>query len=141
MKNLTCIAAALVLLVGCQETPSFPESSAAEFNQTIESSPLVLAKFGAPWCGPCREVDRELGKLAAVAGEEVDVVLVNVDDEPELADKYEIRSIPRIMLFKNGDKIKDHTGYVKFGVMQGWVRSAAAEERDAEVQNNPLADS
>ena len=141
----TVIFGAAILMTGCSSsehtTSSLPESSAAEFRQQVDQPGLVLAKFGAPWCPPCREVDRELGKLAAMSDSQAQIITINVDDEPGLAKEYKISSIPRLMLFQDGNKIKDHVGYADLGEIQGWIRTAAGNARVSEVQVNPLVDS
>ena len=124
-----------------QREPALPESSAQALKSQLDQPGLVLAKFGAPWCPPCRAVDKELEKLASLMAGDVEVLTINVDHEPSLSQQFNVRSIPRILLFQDGNKIKDHTGFVTFDVMQGWVRQAAADSSESEVQLNPLAES
>ena len=64
----------------------------------------MLVKFGAPWCGPCRRVDSELDTIASQNAGHVTVLRINVDEEPELAQKYKVSSIPRLFLFHQGQK-------------------------------------
>lgn len=64
----------------------------------------VLVDFWAPWCGPCRMVSPILDKLAADADFRVKIVKVNVDDEPDLAGRYGISSIPTMLLIR-GEQI------------------------------------
>ena len=62
----TVMIGAVVLTAGCnssEQHATLSESNAAEFRQHLDQPGLVLAKFGAPWCPPCREVDRELAKM------------------------------------------------------------------------------
>ena len=87
------------------------EVSTSEFRQAIAGPGLVLAKFGAPWCGPCREVDVELDKLEASTQSELKIVRINVDDEPELADEYNVSAIPVILLLKDGQPVQQWLGY------------------------------
>jgi thioredoxin 2 len=77
--------------------------SAAEFRDWVQESPLpVLVDFWAPWCGPCRTVAPELQKLArAQAGRSV-VLKVNTDELPELGSQFRVRSIPTLVLFREG---------------------------------------
>ncbi len=62
----------------------------------------TLVDFWAPWCGPCRAIGPILEELAAEYGEKVNIVKVNVDDNPATAAQYGVRSIPTLLLVKNG---------------------------------------
>ena len=67
----------------------------------IISKGIVLVDFFAEWCGPCRTLGPLLEKLA-VDFTDVNIIKVNVDEEKELAQNFEIRSIPAMLFFKNG---------------------------------------
>ena len=66
-------------------------------------SGVVLVDFWAPWCGPCKMQTPILEKVAAAVGDKAVIAKVNVDENPELAAKYGIRSIPTIILLKDGE--------------------------------------
>lgn len=79
------------------------EVNAQEFEQLIsESSVPVLVDFWAPWCAPCRMIAPIVDEIAADKGDSLQVVKVNIDDEQSIARKYSIRSIPTLLIFKNG---------------------------------------
>jgi thioredoxin 1 len=72
--------------------------------EVAESSVPVLVDFWAPWCGPCRALSPTIDKLAATYSGRVTVGKLNVDDAGDIAAKYGITSIPRVLVFKGGDK-------------------------------------
>lgn len=70
---------------------------------------LVLADFYADWCGPCQMMKPVVEEFAK-AHPEVKVVPVNIDDEEELAEKYEVSTIPCLVLFRNGKEVAREVG-------------------------------
>jgi thioredoxin len=73
------------------------------FDETVATTEgLLLVDFWAPWCGPCRAIAPVLDSLVAESGGRVKLAKVNVDEEPALAARYEIRSIPTILFVKEG---------------------------------------
>jgi thioredoxin 1 len=69
--------------------------------EVLESDKPVLVDFWAPWCGPCRIVAPHLEELAGER-EDLRIVKLNVDDNPQTAATYNVMSIPTLLLFKNG---------------------------------------
>ena len=70
--------------------------------EVVESTQPVLVDFWAPWCGPCRIVAPHLEELAGER-DDLRVVKLNVDDNPQTAATYQVMSIPTLLLFKNGE--------------------------------------
>ena len=78
-------------------------------NEIMDSEKTVLLDFGAPWCAPCRMV---VPVIEEIAGERPDIKVgkINVDEQPELASKFGIMSIPTLVVMKNGKIVQQVSG-------------------------------
>lgn len=77
--------------------------TADEFQaEVLDATVPVVVDFWAPWCGPCRMVGPELEKLSAKVGDKAKFVKVNVDENPSIAQRYSVMSIPTIIKFDRG---------------------------------------
>ena len=79
--------------------------------ENLISNDVVLVDFFANWCGPCKMLSPVLDDIASERSN-VKIVKVDVDKNEELAKKYGIMSIPTLLLFKNGQVIDKHIGYI-----------------------------
>ncbi len=79
-------------------------------NEVLESDQPVLVDFWAPWCGPCKMLGPVLEELAKANDSRLKVVKVNVDENPDLAQQYEVMGIPALFLFKDGEVVDSFTG-------------------------------
>ena len=82
-----------------------------EYDALLAENKAVFVDFYADWCGPCKMVSPIVEKLSE-KNTEVTFVKVNVDDVPELAQRYGIMSIPALMAFRNGEKAGEIVGFV-----------------------------
>jgi len=78
--------------------------------EVLQSGKPVLVDFWAEWCGPCRAVGPVLDQILAENGEKLDIVKLNVDENPQTAMTYKITSIPAMIVFQNGEAVKTIVG-------------------------------
>ena len=83
----------------------------ASFDAAVVSNPRpVIVEYWAQWCGPCRMVGPVLEAIAAERAGEVDVVKLNIDENPKTAQKYGIMLVPTLNLFRDGELVKQVIG-------------------------------
>ena len=83
----------------------------------------VLVDFWAEWCGPCRMIAPALEEIAGEIGERVEIVKLNIDENPETPGHYGVRGIPTMVLFKNGKPVAQKVGAAPRSQIQQWLES------------------
>ena len=91
--------------------------------EVLKSNLPVIVDFWAEWCGPCKMLTPILEELSNEMKNEINVVKVNLDDNQDLAMKYSIRSIPTLLLFKEGNLIDTKVGLLPKNEIVTWFKS------------------
>ena len=90
-------------------------------SEVLEQTKLVLVDFWAEWCGPCKQIAPTRDELAEKYSENLSVCKVDVDSNRELALQYNVRSIPSLMIFKNGEMVDSLIGAVSLEELEDLV--------------------
>ena len=95
-----------------------------QFSENVlNSKGLVLVDFWAEWCGPCRQLGPILEAIDEQMGGDVTIYKMNVDDSPETASQFGIRSIPTMFLFKDGKQVDTKVGLNTQSTISSWIES------------------
>jgi thioredoxin 1 len=90
----------------------------------LKSGEPVVVDFWAEWCGPCKMIGPSLEEISAEMEGKVKIVKINVDENPGVSAKLGIRSIPTLMLFKNGQLAAQKVGAAPKGELVKWINGA-----------------
>lgn len=93
--------------------------------EVLKSSLPVLVDFWAPWCGPCRAVGPVLEELSAEYAGKLTIAKVNVDENMATATQYDIRAIPTMILFRNGEVVEKIQGAIPKAALVEFIRLKA----------------
>ena len=90
----------------------------------LGASTPVVVDFWAEWCGPCRMIAPALDEIASEMGGKVEIVKLNIDEKANTAIKYGVRSIPTLIVFKNGQPAAMKVGAAPKSDLSNWIKAA-----------------
>ena len=93
-------------------------------SEVLDSTVPVLVDFWAEWCGPCKMIGPSLEEISTEMAGKVKIVKINVDENPGVAGKLGIRSIPTLFLFKDGKAASQKVGAAPKGELTKWISGA-----------------
>ncbi len=94
-----------------------------KYNDIVKSHPTVLVDFYADWCGPCKMMAPVFKELKTVMGEELKIVKINTEKNQQLSAKMNIRSIPTMILYKNGKIVWQQPGAMPLQALKDKIES------------------
>jgi thioredoxin 1 len=95
-------------------------------SDVLQAGKPVLVDFWAEWCGPCKQIGPALEEIANEHGETVNVVKINIDENPMTPGKFGVRGIPTLMLFKDGRVAATKVGAMPKGRIVDWLKENSA---------------
>jgi thioredoxin 2 len=108
-----------------QPLPWIVDAGDSDFAEVVEQGTIpVLVDLWAPWCGPCRLISPVLEQLAIEKAGEVKLVRVNADEAPELSRRFNIASIPTLLVLREGQVVAERIGAASAPTLRPWLEDA-----------------
>ncbi len=103
---------------------SKPVTDATFATDVLQSGAPVLVDFWAEWCGPCRAIAPSLEELGTEFAGQLDIVKVNIDENPMTPSQYGVRGIPTLILFKDGKPASTQVGAAPKSALKAWIQKS-----------------
>ena len=87
----------------------------------LQSDKPVLVDFWAEWCGPCKAIGPALEEIAGEKKDSLSIVKLNIDENPLTPQKYNVRGIPALLIFKNGEVVAEKMGALPKSQLESWI--------------------
>jgi len=112
----------------CHEPlPWIVEADDATFGEVAEAARIpVVVDLWAPWCGPCRMISPALEQLARDLAGKIKLVKVNVDNSPQISQRFSVQAIPTLLVLRRGQVTARQTGAIPLAALRTWVDSSLA---------------
>lgn len=91
-------------------------------DKVLQSKKPVVVDFWAEWCGPCKMIAPSLEEIATELQGKVKIAKINIDENPELATQFGVRSIPTLLLFNNGEIVSNMVGAAPKSRLSDWIK-------------------
>ena len=91
-------------------------------NDVLKADGPIVVDFWAEWCGPCRAIGPALEEISNSLEGQVNIIKVNIDENPLTPTNYGVRGIPTLLIFKNGDVVAEKIGALPKSQLEQWVK-------------------
>ena len=97
-------------------------TSDSSFEEDIKSSNMtILVDFWAEWCGPCKQIGPLLDEISIEMKDKIKILKMNVDENPSTPQKYNVRGIPTLLIFKDGNLLDTKVGSLSKSLLSDWI--------------------
>ena len=101
--------------------PTVKTTDAAFETDVLASETPVLVDFWAEWCGPCKAIGPALEEISESLGDKITIAKLNIDENPSTPQAYNVRGIPTLLIFKNGEVIAEKIGASPKSELEKWL--------------------